>query len=480
MNYFFIILFFAIYLLIARRRLDWAVMFILMALPLYLWRFRILGVPFTVLEGMVLISFFVWLFSATKFKDFIKGKYGLKEYFKNIKKRKAYPFGFSVIIVAVVSLLAVVIAGFSFPALGIWKAYFFEPLLFFILILNIFQDKKGFRKIIFSLSISAFVVSAYAIIQKITGIGISNQFWADAATRRVVSFFGYPNAVGLYLAPIVMLILGYFYKNCNPKRVYENIFFSLTILFSLSAIYFAGSEGALIGVLAALLIFGLFADRISRRITIGFVLAVVLLVSFVQPIREYAFKKTTLMDLSGQIRRQQWQETWEMLTDGRMVQGSGLAGYQQAILPYHSDGIFYDDGSDPDFHRHTVFNAEYRTKAWQPVEIYLYPHNIILNFWTELGLAGALVFLWLFIKALYILFNDFIYRIKNYPKDEICPYVSLGIIGALITMLIHGLVDVPYFKNDLAIIFWTIIALTGLIEIRLDQLKNRKKVEVIE
>ena len=69
----------------------------------------------------------------------------------------------------IVSFLAVLVAGFSNPAMGIWKAYFFEPLLVFILVINLFQEKKDFQKIIFSLALSALAVSVFAIYQKITG-----------------------------------------------------------------------------------------------------------------------------------------------------------------------------------------------------------------------------------------------------------------------------------------------------------------------
>jgi hypothetical protein len=36
-------------------------------------------------------------------------------------------------------------------------------------------------------------------------------------------------------------------------------------------------------------------------------------------------------------------------------------------------------------------------------------------------------------------------------------------------LLIHGLVDVPYFKNDLSLLFWLIVALISvpIIELKL-------------
>ena len=41
-------------------------------------------------------------------------------------------------------------------------------------------------------------------------------------------------------------------------------------------------------------------------------------------------------------------------------------------------------------------------------------------------------------------------------------YINLGLTGALIVISIHGLVDVPYFKNDLSVMFFIILALAGL------------------
>jgi hypothetical protein len=50
----------------------------------------------------------------------------------------------------------------------------------------------------------------------------------------------------------------------------------------------------------------------------------------------------------------------------------------------------------------------------------------------------------------------------NYEK-----YINLGLASAMIATVIHGLVDVPYFKNDLAVIFWLFIALVSIINLNL-------------
>ena len=97
--------------------------------------------------------------------------------------------------------------------------------------------------------------------------------------------------------------------------------------------------------------------------------------------------------------------------------GAGLAGYPKIFSPYHK--------------------ATY-------IEIYQYPHNIILNFWSELGLLGLIALLWLIIQ-----FTRTALQQKQYR-----------LLACMLVIVIHGLVDVPYFKNDLAVFFWLLIALT--------------------
>ncbi len=482
-----IFIYILLFIILAFIKLDWAVMLILAALPSFLIRFEILGIPFTLLEAMILVSFFIWFIFQTEFRNFIRGKYGWHDFLENRKQRVDYPFGLEIILLLVISFIAVAVAGFSDSSLGIWKAYFFEPVLLFILILNLFVGsvnknvdvkynqttpspsllRRGIEKILWPLAISALAVSALAIYQKFTGAWIFNEFWAEAGNRRVTSFFGYPNAVGLYLGPLVLVMFGWFIHNFNKLQITDKrlrakrLFLGFIIVLSVLAIYFAKSKGALIGVAAGLGIFFLLAVRKKIRwaIIFLFLIAAVGVLAYA-PLRGFALGKT-LYSKSLQIREQQWKETWEMLQDGRLTSGAGLANYQKSVTPYHQEGIFLRDYNDPDWHRKTVFNAEYRAKVWQPTEIYLYPHNIFLNFWSELGLAGMLLFIWIIGKYLAISFKLLAIR-GNRDK-----FVILGLLCAMVAIIVHGFVDVPYFKNDLAVIFWVLVAMMSLINYEL-------------
>ena len=83
------------------------------------------------------------------------------------------------------------------------------------------------------------------------------------------------------------------------------------------------------------------------------------------------------------------------------------------------------------------------------IEPLLYPHNIIFNFWLEIGLAGLLAFGW----TIALFFN------AGFSQLRRGDWLTLGMMAAMVVILVHGLVDVPYFKNDLAALFWVVVGL---------------------
>lgn len=450
-----IIIFLIFFLILALMRLDLALFFIIAALPAYLIRFSVFGLPLTLLETMILIISVVWFISR------------FLPYFKNLIQKKVtripYPFSWEIMALIIISFFSIWTAGFSNSALGIFKAYFFEPIILFILTINIYKEKKDWTKITWALLVSALTVALLAIYQKISGQFIFNEFWANEATRRVVSWFGYPNAIGLYLAPLSLVFWGWFFYlpyRATLHKSLQKLLIILTIIVSLLAIYFARSEGALIGLAAGLFVFGLLAGRKQRITTIIIALIITSGISFSPPTKNLLISKLTLNDLSGQIRKQQWKETFLALQGVKIITGAGLNNYQKTVKPVHQEGIFFNSDNLPNFDSQVYGSSTLRTKYWQPVEIYLYPHNIILNFWSELGLFGALVFIWLIFKYLYLALKLIVtYNREKRPEK----YLALGLFSAMIVIVVHGLVDVPYFKNDLSAMFWILLSFLSLL-----------------
>ncbi len=405
-----LILYFIFFAVLAVKDLQWALYVIIFSLPSYLIRFKLGWLPMTLLEGMILILFLVWLFETIKHKNI--------KTLKQIILKYRYLFIWSGLF-----LLSATMAVFVGPdlkaAAGIWKAYFIEPFLFLVVLLTSLK-RENIKWVWRVLFFQVLILSLVAFYQKLTGELIPNDFWAAEATRRVTSVFGYPNALSLYLAPIITMFLG---LGVRAKKQGENkwmLNYLIIVMVGLSAVYFTGSKGAWLGFLAGLVFYGLFY-RSAR----GYFVLILILVTL---IGVYAWQAGKI-DLTGRatvkggdsvsVRLMMWQESWQMLK-ARPWWGAGLAGYQQAVAPYH--------------------HKDY-------IEIYLYPHNVLLNFWSELGLAGLLAFLLIIV---------WFYRIGF--QKSVGDY-SLICMGGMTTLLVHGLVDVPYFKNDLSMLFWLVVGI---------------------
>jgi len=514
----YLIIFFTIcFFILAWRRLDWALMFLIAALPSYLIRFNFFGLPSTLLEAMIWAVFLAWfLKNRGHIIENCKLKIGhlLKIENSKLKIDNRYPFDWEIVLWLILALMAAGMSGFSAASLGIWKAYFFEPALLFIVIINTNQTNRerternylSLEKILWPLAISALAVSLLAIYQKFTGQYIDNPVWAAASIRRVVSFFGYPNAVGLYLAPMVLVMTGWLcgtaknfqfsifnFQSIFNVKIFKPALITSVVILSVLSVYFARSKGALIGVTAGLVMFGLLAGRKIRWTTIIVLIVASLAVAAYQPARDLAMRNVKMTNLSGQIRKAGWSDTWRMLKDGKLLTGAGLANFQKTVASYHTEGIFYKDPSDPGAQRKLVFNEAYRTAHWQPLEIFLYPHNILLNFWSEIGLAGVLLFIWIILKYFGLGISTLVIaapepQSRNMNETKIWipgqarndrkewKFFNIGLICAMVVILVHGLVDVPYFKNDLAVMFWLYVAMMSLVNLETKYgIANRRK-----
>jgi len=443
-----------VFAIVAIKKFELATLILIVCLPLYFIRFSFFNIPSTLLEVLIIILFIVWFYKNYQ-SIFLRLKHNLA--IRKVSGR--YPFDWEIIAWLIISLVAVVTAGLSFKALGIWRAYFFEPALLFIIFVNVFNAKEKIIKIAYALSISALVISLIAVFQYLTGWFIPNDFWAQATSRRATSLFSYPNAVGLYLAPIVFFLAGTlptFYKQ-NRKFF---IFIILTILASLLAILFARSEGAIFAIALVGSLSLLIATKKTRQIFFVLLIVVIIGLAFFNNFRTYVVDRVSLNNFSGQVRKIQWRETINMLYQGRLLTGAGLTNYQSAVKPFHQEGFFFNQEklSQAEFVKRINSEVDYRLSHWQPLEIYLYPHNIILNFWSELGLLGVLLFIWLMIRYFQIGTRAYALALKD---KDLFAWVIFGLLLAMLAIIVHGIVDVPYFKNDLAIMFWLWMALVG-------------------
>jgi putative inorganic carbon (HCO3(-)) transporter len=414
---YFLIILFVLFAILAWRNLKLALVVLTGLLPIYLLRFNVGPIPTTALEVLLLICAVVWLIRFTH----PDANLTHPDTRRDLLAKTSYFVRPTILLIAAASF-GVVVAPDTFSALGIWKAYFIEPILVAIMMLTSF-DRDDWSNALRALSISAIALSIFAIVQYFTGMGIPAPWDIEL---RVTSVFDYPNALGLFLAPIVSFNLILLFLCKQESIIYRAISIS-TIILGFIAIILAQTEAALIAIPAAVLL-TLLMSQISKtkKIIVLILLTILACTTLMIPITR---DKLLFQDYSGQVRLSQWSETIALLKDHPFF-GAGLNSYPEALAPYHNPTLY---------------------------EIFQYPHNILLNTWTELGLLGVIALIWFG----FLIIKDAVNH-RNLAQ--------LAILAALLTMFIHGLVDVPYFKNDLSVMTW--IFLSAFIAVNIKRKKT--------
>lgn len=412
----------------------------LMSLPLYVIRCKSFSVcvspiPFTFLEVLIIVTFLIWLLLKLKTN---KPRKILKEFNQKIPLILKILF----IVFLLSPLVSIIFSGDKSGALGIYKAYFLEPFLLFFVIYDYLISSKNLKLVFWSLIFSGFWISLLAVGEKM--INYSPFDPAELATRgRAAAVYSTSNAPGLLIGPLVLLLLGYglyIYKNDIRDKVNilsEKLLLVISIIILLLGLYSSGSRGAFFGIFVAVLLFifyilySKFARKTQVKVIYLFKTVVILffmvnLLFFINIgyFSKLANKNQTNISPSLLSRICLWEGSVNVIKQSPIL-GSGLNGFQSA------------------HNKNKTCNNENL----------IYPHNIFLNFWTETGVLGLISFLGI---CCYFFIN-----LLNYEKIN---YLNLGIIGAFIEILFHGLLDVPYFKNDLSVLFWVILAI-GLYQI---------------
>jgi O-antigen ligase len=417
--------------------LEWGIYLIVFCLPLYLLRFSIFNIPTTVLELMIYALFVFWL---------IKVKWtGIKEVIIKIRK---------IILPIILILIGVSVATiFSWnlrASAGIWKAWFIDPILFFIVIVSVVKNSEQIKKIFYSLIFSGFVVSVISLIYLIQG--------KLDASGRLQAFYTSPNYLAMYLAPVLIASFWVLFfrfprsaqraelrvePSAPPTSVGDHARFGLktrsrtipkTILLIINCLLLivvlllTKSFGAWLGIIVAL-VFGLIVclpkikpaqcwSASGGKIIWGIIfclLAIVLIFGFLK-INSIQGK------LSLSSRLEIWQRAWQVFKIYPIV-GIGPGTFEDFFVPYPRWGV-------PQ------------------------PHNLYLAFLLQAGIIGFIGFVWL---VVWFFQNGF----KNLFKVYNSKFMVI-LMSVMIYVLIHGLVDTTYWKNDLSVMFWLFIGLMAV------------------
>lgn len=393
--------------------MRWLLFFFFLLLPAYRIRFQVGHLPTTALEVLFWIIIAVWLILDRRYARL------------SLIMREHRSLLIAIILFLTSATISIFTSLNTRAALGEWKAFYVEPVMLFFILITSIKTKKQINTILLSLITLSLITSMLAIYQHFTGFFVPHAFWANRGTYRVTAWYGFPNAVGLFLAPLVPLML-YAISDMRYDKKLSPIAYRLFFIFSIPtvilAIIFAKSTGGIIGAAAGIGVLLLFhkKTRVPALVAACLALIAVLVLPPANPVRQ----ELLAQNRSGHIRLAMWKESVQLLKD-RPLLGAGLASYATRVEPYH-----------------TTVNGE-------GIEIFHHPHNIFLTMWVNLGLLGLLGFIWILV---------WFYRTAiSYKLSAISS--SSYLLASMTTILVTGLADSPYIKNDLAFVFWLLPAL---------------------
>ncbi len=393
--------------LLAFLRYRLALYSLIILIPAFLIRSTVIGVPTTFLELGIYILFLVAVIQKRK---------NLVRYSRQMwRTHKGACIGIHILLISAVC--ATYFSPYPLVGLGVLKAWFIDPLIFSFLIYEEVSSYKRIDLVFVSLSVSVLWLSVWGIIEKYWGFGLT-------VGTRLDSVFESPNYFAMYVGPIIAMNIALILAGSRiikektlPLIVpWARAMLLISTLLGIGGLYYAQSFGgwfALGSVIVYLLLHTQYAKVVWGTLILIFAVCIGVYLNNPNSIQEVTHRSNFTGQSSVTIRLQIWNTALVVIRDNPLW-GIGPGSFGKA-------------------YSHYVY-----TISRSPWELgVIKAHNVYLNFWAEQGLFGLLSFLFLVI---------FFYIRK--------PRLWFGVAMAVI--LLHGLVDTTYFKNDLSVLFWVV------------------------
>jgi O-antigen ligase len=301
-------------------------------------------------------------------------------------------------------MLSILFNGSYRIGLGIIKGWFVIPMLFAFVAATRLQKEK--RKIIFSaIYISAFLVACVAL-----GYLLLGEITFDG---RLQAIFNSPNYLAMYLSPAIIIGLVNFRQN---KKIY-----GVSLVIIAIALYFTFSYAAWLAILVAAGLIGFLQKRTGTPSkNIKWIIVGMIIIMFWQLGTVKMHNLIHLTERSSLASRIMIWRSAGVMIGNNPIMGIGPGNFQSEYLAYQKYFPPYLEWAVPE------------------------PHNLFLALWLQAGIIGLVGFL----ALMFIWFKELV-KEKSLFSD-----INLIAIAIIIIMLMHGLFDTTYFKNDLAVLFW--------------------------
>lgn len=381
--------------------------------PLYFLRFEVAGVPFTIVEGLVYLLFVGFLLTGCFDKRVFKEKvfWGVGLFFA------AACISTLIVPEAAVKVDGTYTDSFN-TALGFLKGFVFMPMLYLLMAWSFVKSDKERKYLLLALLWSGVWLSLWALYQVLTG----NFVTIDG---RASAFYESANYLALYLGPICVVWGISFLEAFRGLDFRKKKYFLVPGVLSFAAMFFAASYAGWIAVFSGIFFYVVLSNKFTRKLKVSAVAGAFLVFVLFALTQVGSSKFESFLEFeersSTSARLQIWDASFDMITDHPIL-GIGLGQFE--------------------------LNYQWKMDELYGVETYEWlmphPHNFLMGIWLNFGILGVLSMIGVLILAF-----------SRVGRSDF----KLVIASMLFAVLIHGLFDMPFLKNDLAMEFWLLILL---------------------
>jgi putative inorganic carbon (hco3(-)) transporter len=372
-------------------------------MPLYVVRWHAGPLPTTLLENLILLTGALYLFALWRRQA-------------SLPKRTAYDIPILVFLVA--GMIGIFVAPDHRAALGVFRAFVLEPIAIYYLATAVIRSSEDIKPILVAGAASASLLSLMVVVTFARVLVGGHLNTSSAPGVLGIN----PNAVALYLEPIAGVALGFaLFSNTSTSRWIA----LATLAFVLPGLVCTLSRGALLaGAVVAVFAIVSVRDMRLRLALLGTAVVSALVLSQVPFVAARLAHQLDPQHATFALRLAIWRATLRMLRDHPLF-GAGIGGYQTVMAHYRTRNLFPEP----------------------------YAHTIFLTTWSEVGLLGLVAFA--------VIFIGLVWRAARSVGVAEGLYRPLlwGIIAAWVAFAVHGQFDSPYWKNDLSLEFWLLVAL---------------------
>lgn len=377
------------------------------------------------------------------------------------------PYDAPALLFVVIGLLSVAVA--PDKAFSFYNFYHLVSIyaLTYLLVGQTLRTPREMQRVTLAMATAAGLVILYGFYQFAFGIDIGAMKWVDGEafpelSKRVFSTWENPNILAGYLDIVACIAVGLVTALPRGWRI-------VALILLVAALLCLGMTYARSACLVVVLVLAGYGALRDWRVLLGIVVvgAGALLLDSV--LADRLLSVFTRIDTSSEMRLAFWESTVAMILDHPFL-GIGWGMYFMVYPDYD----FYLQGA--------------------PVQI-VHAHNMYLNYAAEIGVPGALSFLWFFFGSLVLAFRlpqrvppwetvlaaherawhtlaDVRAGLMRWRRRRFVEGLSTGLGLAFISVALNGITDHLLFNIPSSMLLWMLAAMTAALHMIAGEMKE--------